>query len=120
MVQDARPEARPLTIVFADVSGSTQLYEALGDVVARQLVAESLDLMSRCTVQHNGTVVETIGDELFCTFSAPEHAVDAAIEMMESIERHAHNESAAPVRRLVTAWAVPDAASANSRTDRPR
>ena len=35
-----------LSIVFADISGSTRLYETLGDAVARELVAQCLGLMS--------------------------------------------------------------------------
>ena len=36
------PQSRPLTLLFADVSGSTKLFEQRGDVVARQLIAQIL------------------------------------------------------------------------------
>ncbi|MGI9335867.1 MAG: adenylate/guanylate cyclase domain-containing protein [Gammaproteobacteria bacterium] len=100
MPRDAHPEARPLSIVFADVSGSSQLYESLGDVLARQLVTDSLSLMGNCADAHDGTVVETIGDELFCTFDSPDQAVSAAVAMQEAIETHAHNEQASGAQRL--------------------
>ena len=100
MPRDLQPQARPLSIVFADVSGSSQLYEALGDVLARQLVTESLGLMCECTETHAGKVVETIGDELFCTFDTPDEAVSAAVAMQEAIEGHVHNDQSASATRL--------------------
>ena len=38
-----------VAILFADVVGSTQLYEQLGDVKARQMVGRCLDIMREAT-----------------------------------------------------------------------
>jgi hypothetical protein len=38
-------QSRPLTILFADVSGSTRLFETRGDVEARRLIAAVLDAL---------------------------------------------------------------------------
>ena len=53
-----------LTIFFADVAGSTRLYETLGDVVAHECIVESLEQISRYVKSNNGFVVEIIGDEI--------------------------------------------------------
>ena len=60
-------QTRPQTILFADVSGSTRLFETKGDVEARRLIAAVLDALSIVCVGHGGRVIKTIGDEIMCT-----------------------------------------------------
>lgn len=74
-----------LTTVFADISGSTRLYEALGDAEARALIAQGLGLMTKCIAKARGKVVKTIGDEIMCIFATAETAVQASIAMQEAI-----------------------------------
>ena len=74
-----------LAIVFADISGSTKLYDTLGDQLARSKVAETLDTMARVIKEHNGTVIKTIGDEIMCTFETAEAAANACCEMHEAL-----------------------------------
>ena len=75
-----------LAILFADISGSTRLFEILGDVQARHKVAECLDLLTDVTRRHEGLVIKTIGDEVMCTFPDAELATNAACEMHEILE----------------------------------
>ena len=75
-----------LTIMFADISGSTRLYELLGDGPARAKVASCLEMLTDVTERHRGTVIKTIGDAIMCTFPTPERAVSAACEMHELLE----------------------------------
>lgn len=75
-----------LAIVFADISGSTKLYDTLGDQLARTKVAETLDTMTRVIKKYNGTVIKTIGDEIMCTFATAEEAATACREMHEALE----------------------------------
>jgi class 3 adenylate cyclase len=77
-----------LTIVFADVVGSTRLFEVLGDTAARDKVSVCIDIMRRATEQHGGTVVKTMGDEILATFSNCDAAMDAAVEMQTVIAGH--------------------------------
>ena len=72
------PKTTNLTILFADISGSTRLYEVLGDAPARAKVATCLQLLTEITERFGGTVIKTIGDEIMCTFSSPNAAVLAA------------------------------------------
>ncbi len=48
-----------VAIVFADVVGSTQLYDKFGDTKASETVALCLDIMKDATYQFNGTVIIT-------------------------------------------------------------
>ncbi len=74
-----------LAIVFADVVGSTQLYEQLGDDQARAMVARSLEVMREATEAENGSVIKTMGDEVMSTFESADHAMNAAQRMQERI-----------------------------------
>ena len=80
------PKTTNLAILFADISGSTRLYEILGDVAARTKVADCLELLTAVITRHDGTVIKTIGDEIMCTFPTSEAAATAACEMHEMIE----------------------------------
>jgi class 3 adenylate cyclase len=77
-----------LAILFADVVGSTRLFEVLGDVAARDKVQACVEIMRRATEQHGGSVVKTMGDEIMATFSDCDAAVDAAVEMQAAIAGH--------------------------------
>lgn len=78
-------------ILFADISGSTRLYDEFGDVQAREIVATTLDLLFEVVHRYNGRVIKTIGDEIMCTFGDAEQAGNAACDMHEAIE--ADNEA---------------------------
>jgi class 3 adenylate cyclase len=74
-----------VAILFADVVGSTQLYEQLGDVKAREMVARSLDIMRAATESNRGQVIKTMGDEVMSTFPTADDAMNAAKRMQEQI-----------------------------------
>ncbi|MFC1891958.1 adenylate/guanylate cyclase domain-containing protein [Thermodesulfobacteriota bacterium] len=75
-----------LAILFADVAKSTHLYETLGDTVAKNLLGSCIDIMTKVTIQHNGTLIKTIGDEIMCTFPDANAAVEAAMDMNKDLE----------------------------------
>jgi len=75
-----------LAILFADISGSTMLYEMLGNALARQIVLNCLAMMSSRLAAHRGTLIKTIGDEIMCTFPSAEAALRAACDMQDAVE----------------------------------
>jgi len=77
-----------LAILFADVVGSTQLYERLGDDRARDMVAQCLEIMRDATEQEGGSVIKTMGDEVMSTFESADGAMNAARRMQELISAH--------------------------------
>ncbi|MGA3402180.1 MAG: adenylate/guanylate cyclase domain-containing protein [Acetobacteraceae bacterium] len=79
------PREAQLAVLFADVSGSTALYDTLGDVRARSIVARCLAVMTEVTQRHGGTLVKTIGDEVMTTFPNATAAAEAACEMQDAI-----------------------------------
>ena len=77
-----------LVILFADVVGSTRLFETLGDEAARDVVAICVGAMRRATEQHGGKVIKTMGDEIMATFADCDSALDAAVQMQTEIHAH--------------------------------
>jgi len=76
-----------LAVLFADISGSTALYESRGDEAARRLIAQCIAVMMREVQAHRGTLIKTIGDEIMCTFASAEDAFQAACAMQNSVEK---------------------------------
>ena len=70
-----------LVVLYADVSGSTSLYEKFGDKMASSDVHVLLDLLTEVVEEHDGRKIKTIGDEIMCMFYKPEKAALAAINM---------------------------------------
>ena len=77
-----------VAIVFADVVGSTKLYELLGDLRARDMVGICIDVMRTATEQNRGTVIKTMGDEVMATFPTADDALNAAAQMQKQIVLH--------------------------------
>jgi class 3 adenylate cyclase len=75
------------TVLFADLRGSTALYETLGNTEATAVVTQSVALLARVVQNCGGTVVKTLGDGLMAMFASPSNAVQAADEMHDSLER---------------------------------
>ena len=82
------PKDIELAILFADVVGSTRLFELMGDVRARDMIATCIDIMRTATEQHNGTVIKTMGDEVMATFPSADEALNAAAQMQKQISSH--------------------------------
>jgi len=74
-----------VAILFADVVGSTQLYELLGDAKAREMVGRCLEIMRVATESNRGSVIKTMGDEVMSTFPTADEAMNAAKRMQEQI-----------------------------------
>lgn len=72
-------------VLYADIAGSTALYEKHGDAKARAAVAECVAVLSRTTTRFGGEVVKTIGDEVMSLFPDPSSAVLAANEMQQDV-----------------------------------
>jgi class 3 adenylate cyclase len=73
--------ARNLAILFADVSGSTTLYEKLGDRAALTAVETVVEMLRSAVLAYRGKVVKTIGDEVMAVFPDADAALQAASDM---------------------------------------
>jgi adenylate cyclase len=95
-VKDTTPTntSQEKTVLFADISGSTRLYEALGDARAFAAINGCLDILRRLTAAHSGRVVKTIGDEIMAVFPDVVSAVQAACEMQHVVSAQAPIDNA--------------------------
>ena len=75
-----------LAILFADICGSTALYENLGDDLARKMVSRCLNTMVGNLSVYQGTLIKTLGDEVMVTFPSAEAAFHAACAMQVAVE----------------------------------
>src|SRR5262249_38084516 len=90
-----------ITIVFADLIGSTSLHERL-DPESVNRVMDRYDRAVRAPVEaHGGTVVQLLGDGVMCAFGVPRveeddaiRAVRAAVAVQQAFREFAREESA--------------------------
>jgi class 3 adenylate cyclase len=79
-------DARNLCVLFADVAGSTRLYERLGDAEALRAVERCLNRVERVITGYKGRVIKTIGDEIMAVFDSAEEGMQAACDMQQRVE----------------------------------
>jgi class 3 adenylate cyclase len=72
-------------ILFADLGGSTRLYDELGDVDAHRIAAECTAMIASEVQRHGGTVIKTIGDEVMSSFISADDAFDAAKSIQQTV-----------------------------------
>src|SRR5512145_715414 len=74
------------TVLFADVSGSTSLYETAGDSAALEAISTCLGAARAATEAWGGRVVKTMGDEVMSIFPGPDAAANAAADIQVRID----------------------------------
>ena len=89
------------TVLFADLRGSTGLYERLGNAAAAGLVTETVQGLASIGVGSQGRVVKTLGDGLMALFTSPQAALDAALRMQAMIAKglESGGQVSTPARR---------------------
>lgn len=74
------------TVFFADLAGSTRLYESAGDAAAYRLVEQCLLGMRQEIQACGGRVIKNTGDGLLAVFSDPNDAPEAAIRIHNVVQ----------------------------------
>ncbi len=77
--------ASQLAVLFADVVGSTSLYDTFGDDQAKQMIDECLDALRGVVLHYGGRVIKTIGDEIMCVLPSADSGCLAATDMHHKI-----------------------------------
>ena len=86
-MDQAAPETRHLTFLFADVEGSTRLVERHG-ADAGAALSRYHELVSLTASRHGGTLFERIGDGAYVCFTDAVEAVAAADSIQRTIGEH--------------------------------
>jgi class 3 adenylate cyclase len=74
------------TVLFADLRGSTALFETLGNAEATSVVTHCVNALSAPVNDNQGHVVKTLGDGLMAVFDEPATAVQAAMLMHDLLD----------------------------------
>src|SRR2546425_3106884 len=88
-------ERKQVTVLFADLKGSTEIIQGLDPEEARALLDPALHTMMAAVHRYEGTVNQVMGDGIMALFGAPlaheDHAVRAcyaALAMQEAMRRY--------------------------------
>lgn len=79
-------QTRKMAVLFADICGSTALYDQFGNEVALNMITRTLNLLKQEVARHRGTMIKTIGDEVMCTFPNALWAAEAARAMHLAVD----------------------------------
>ncbi|MDH5678243.1 MAG: adenylate/guanylate cyclase domain-containing protein [Nitrospinota bacterium] len=80
-----RKFTREITVMFTDLSGSTQMSEELGDLAMRAILKRHHDIIRPLVESNNGVLVKTMGDGTMSYFENAADAVNSAIQIQNSI-----------------------------------
>jgi predicted ATPase/class 3 adenylate cyclase len=100
-------ERKIVSVLFADLKGSTTLMEDLDPEAAHAIVAPLLRIMAEVTQRYEGYVARTTGDGIFALFGAPvayedhpQRALYAALEMQRELRAEGQRRTAKGLRAL--------------------
>lgn len=74
------------TVLFADLRGSTALFESWGNAEATTVVTDCIQGLSEAVDAHDGRVVKTLGDGLMAVFEDPRCALRAATQLHDVLD----------------------------------
>ena len=74
------------TVLFADLRGSTSLFETLGNAEATSVVTHCVGALSKTVGEAGGHVVKTLGDGLMAVFPTPGLALMSASQMHDVLD----------------------------------
>ncbi|MDB5947976.1 MAG: Adenylyl cyclase [Ramlibacter sp.] len=74
------------TVVFADLVGSTGIFERLGDETAGRFVTQLTTALSKTFEHHHGRVVKLLGDGLFVVFPLEADAIEACLAIQMRLQ----------------------------------
>src|SRR5204863_1122045 len=91
--QTGASERRPITVLFADIAGSTAIAERLDPEDWTTLIGEAFQRMNRTVERYGGTIARLMGDGVLAFFGAPtaheddpERAVRCGLDMVREID----------------------------------
>ena len=77
-----------VTTLFTDITGSTEMYERLGDITAYNVVRDHFEILFTNIEKQGGTVIKTIGDAVMASFISNEAALISIINALEAFEQY--------------------------------
>jgi len=75
------------TVLFADLRGSTALYETLGNAEATSVVTHTVKALTESIPACGGLLIKTLGDGLMAVFDSPSQGLKSAQQMHTALEK---------------------------------
>src|SRR6266480_5519776 len=69
--QTGASERRPITVLFADIAGSTAIAERMDPEDWTQIVSQAFARMNATVTRYDGTIARLMGDGVLAFFGAP-------------------------------------------------
>jgi adenylate cyclase len=82
------PQTSQLTIMFADLAGSTSFFERLGNEKATQAITKITRWIADVGVSQGGRTIKQLGDGVLLAFSSPVLALQAAVQLQRRHSEH--------------------------------
>lgn len=96
------------TVVFADIAGSTALFETLGNARAAALVTALTQTLSEGISAQGGRVVKMLGDGVLALFGDADSAVDAMVRCMRQHHERMQSQALALRQQVCVGLATGD------------
>jgi hypothetical protein len=77
-----------VTIVFTDITASTQMYEKLGDAKAYNIVRDHFDILIQEFQKFSGIIIKTIGDAVMASFIDNQSAISAIFSSIQAFNEY--------------------------------
>jgi class 3 adenylate cyclase/pimeloyl-ACP methyl ester carboxylesterase len=86
---ETRPErasgGAPVTILFTDITGSTEMTQRMGDEKAQEVLRAHNAIVRRALQSHGGRDIKHTGDGIMGSFASATRAVECAIEIQRAV-----------------------------------
>lgn len=82
------------TVVFADLMGSTSVFETIGNARASRLVTGLTHWIGEIFASHRGQVIKTLGDGILAVFSQSADALAAVVDVQRSHQKRIASSAA--------------------------
>jgi adenylate cyclase len=88
------------TVMFADLTGSTGVFEKLGNEAATQTITGLTQWIGEVCKSHGGRVVKTLGDGVLAVYPDGASAIEAVVQMQRDHERRKGTRGGARLMEL--------------------
>ena len=76
----------PLTILFSDVEGSTDLRTERGDAAAHRILRSHEHVVRHCVAEHGGREIKALGDGFMVVFVSPRTALECSVAIQQELQ----------------------------------
>lgn len=92
-----RMQISSIAVLFTDITGSTAMYEKLGDAKAYNVVRDHYEILFDAVEKNGGRIVKTIGDAVMASFRTSAPGLESVIQAVEEFEKY-NSEKPWPVK----------------------